>query len=412
MSEEASIDRALAAAAIEEAGGLYRIKSAAEILRAEIPPARLWFPAIALGEPGTLAVFAAPPGLGKSRFLLQYAAARILGRPFCGLDTSGGPVRTLVLQTENTLRRLQRDLAFLKADLTSEEEALLERNLFVSTLEGPSDGDISIDEREPTAGNFYRVKAAIEAFDPEVVLVDTWPSMCANELDARAIRMTVGALRKACSAASAPVTIVLVAHAKPGIQAGASAKGIDALSYCRGNRNLVGIARSVINLRSCDFVEDVVAAAGKEPVVRRGVEIIFAKANDGVLPPPLAVALNAERFVYETIPNFDHAAWQTLLEKLAKSGATETPQEKAAENAKSLTALQDRVRNLLEATGPLGKVALVQKLIEIGASSSKRHAGELIRWLVENGQLIAHQEKVTKPARYFTPEQFKKFKGL
>src|SRR5262249_10935728 len=73
-----------------------------------------------------------PGGIGKSRFLLQAAAACISGRDLCSIETHARGLRWLILQTENSNRRLQFDLRALRNEFG---EGFLD-NLFIRTLEG------------------------------------------------------------------------------------------------------------------------------------------------------------------------------------------------------------------------------------------------------------------------------------
>lgn len=407
-------------AELECAGGAYSSRTAGEVM--SMPPKKQHFllPTVPVGEYGASAAFVGEPGLGKSRFVLQLLAAQAAGVPqFCGLPLDPTPRRTLVVQAENSLPRLQQDLSGFAREgvLTPEQRRNLDNNLTLTTLESDLDGDISIDDRDPESGNYVRLKSLIGKSRPEVVVFDPYAALCPDELAAKAIRLTYIALRKACAAAECgPVTIILVCHAKPGIAARASARGADAISYARGNRCLVGIMRSVINLRPCEHVSDDPVDADRHGKlatsgIRHGIEVIFAKSNNGLLPDPIAVWLNPETFLYEQIVDFPHQTWQEALERMAKSNQTQSPAAKAAEAAASLTSTQERVANLLEAQGPLGKTALVQKMIELGVSSSKRNAAETIRWLCENGQLKMVQPKPNRAARYYTPAQYDKSVG-
>ena len=51
-------------------------------------------------------------GIGKSRLVMQLAVCSILGRDFIGMETVGCDHGWLFLQSENSNRRLSRDLAF------------------------------------------------------------------------------------------------------------------------------------------------------------------------------------------------------------------------------------------------------------------------------------------------------------
>ena len=63
---------------------------------------------------GQSLVMAGPGGIGKSRLLLQLAVSTRAGLPFISFETRGQELRWLILQTENSNRRLQDDWLALR----------------------------------------------------------------------------------------------------------------------------------------------------------------------------------------------------------------------------------------------------------------------------------------------------------
>ncbi len=59
---------------------------------------------------GIPAAIVGAPGIGKSRIILQAAICTVLGLPFIDFPTHGAGLKWLFLQTENSMRRLQKDL--------------------------------------------------------------------------------------------------------------------------------------------------------------------------------------------------------------------------------------------------------------------------------------------------------------
>ena len=388
--------------------GPYTIRSAGEIMGLDPIVEETVWGGIPIHTHGATAAFFGPPGTHKSRMGLHLAVHQILGRPFAGMPVHPQPLRWLILNGENSLARIQHDLSGFAATCTAAEKELLAEHLFLTTLETDADGDLILDEHDAESGNARRIHEAVARVNPNVLVVDTLPAAVPDELDAKAIRYGLGTIRKAAAAsANRPVTIIYIGHARPGVKEEAKAFGSEALSYQRGNRVLNGILRCVWNVRRCEIVDDAPVDAAAVPAIREGVELIHAKSNNGKLLPPTAIELDEATFLYRHVTRWNHLAWQEKLEKMAKANQTSSPAQRAAEAAEMLTSTQDRVQNLLTAQGPMGKAALVNKLIELGVSSSKRNAAETIRWLCENGQLVMNQLKPNRPARYYTPEQFK-----
>jgi RecA-family ATPase len=60
-------------------------------------------------------------GVGKSRLSMQLIIALVTGRLFLGWQTNGKGTRWLILQTENSNRRLKYELSNMMSDLTKAE---------------------------------------------------------------------------------------------------------------------------------------------------------------------------------------------------------------------------------------------------------------------------------------------------
>lgn len=372
----------------------YTIRPVGEIMDMKLPPQRFYATGVPLGE---TSIVAAPPGCGKSRWSAQTAACQIAGVPFCGMPLDPEPQRTLFLQAENSLHRLQSDLRGLLATFSDEQRQRVRENLFMTSLEGPFDGDITL-SGDPDDVNLRRMTDAIERTQPSVVFVDPWSACCVDELASPAIRGTYMALRKACAASSnGPVTLILVCHSKVGYAAAAAAWGGEALGYVRGSKHLVGIARAQINMRNCELVRN-----GK---VEQGIEMIYAKSNNGILHDPICIRLNPDTLVYERVLGFDHRGWQQTLERLAVSHSSQTPAQKAAAAEAALPSIGERVKQILTGEGPLTKERLVFHLIAEGIASSKRAACEVLRQLGEEGSIHFWASKPRTPYRFYTKEQ-------
>ena len=91
---------------------------------------------IAAGQSTTIL---GPGGIGKSRLLLQLAAACITGREFLGLPTRAQGKRWLILQAENSNRRLRTDLEKLRAWIGEESWNAFNEQVLIHTLETEED---------------------------------------------------------------------------------------------------------------------------------------------------------------------------------------------------------------------------------------------------------------------------------
>jgi len=102
---------------------------------------------------------------GKSRLLLQLAVCTITGRPFLGFETRGTEKRWLILQAENSNRRLQHDLSNLREWTGAAAWQAVNRKLKIHTLETDEDGFLNLDEQETVR----LLDAVIEEHQPDII---------------------------------------------------------------------------------------------------------------------------------------------------------------------------------------------------------------------------------------------------
>ena len=58
---------------------------------------------------GSPCVLCGPPGIGKSRIILQMAIKSVLGQEFLGWDTNASGLKWLIFQNENGNKRIKSD---------------------------------------------------------------------------------------------------------------------------------------------------------------------------------------------------------------------------------------------------------------------------------------------------------------
>ena len=88
-------------------------------------------------QAGALVSFLGPGGVGKSRMVLQMAVSCILGEPFLGIESHCRGKKWLIVQNENSNRRLSHDLRCLQRafDLTGSRLSMVKRCLSIHTVE-------------------------------------------------------------------------------------------------------------------------------------------------------------------------------------------------------------------------------------------------------------------------------------
>jgi hypothetical protein len=240
-------------------------------------------------------VVAGPGGIGKSRLLLQLAACCIVGRQWLGLETRAAGKRWLVLQAENSNRRLRFDLAKLREWVGESDWPQVNANLTVHTLETDLDSLLSLDDPEACD----RIRALIQLHKPDVVAVDSLYNVAAGDLNAdNDMRQTVLSMSRVIRAGNPRRSIVCLHHALTGKAGAARAVGWDRASYGRNSKVLHQWTRGQVNL------------APASPDDAALLVVSCGKTSDGREFAPFAIRLDPATMVYTPEQNFDLAAWQ------------------------------------------------------------------------------------------------------
>jgi hypothetical protein len=183
-------------------------------------------------------------GLGKSRIILQMSAAQIMGKPFLNLQTHGPARKWLIIQTENSNRRLQDDLNRLK-QWCGDDWPLVEENLIIHTIEKDEDSLLQIEDPEAVA----RLEKLIDEVKPGVVVWDplkdtTWDDLNTDKVMANLLRTLARLSRKL----DPKRAVIIVHHAITGKSGAAKATGLDRSSFGRNSKVLQSWARAQINI--------------------------------------------------------------------------------------------------------------------------------------------------------------------
>lgn len=236
-------------------------------------------------------------GIGKSRLLLQLAACQIIGRPFLGLETHGAGLSWLIIQGENSSRRLQFDLAKLR-DWCGKDWPQVEALLRIHTLETDSDSFLSLDNPE----NYSRIETAIGEYKPGVVGLDTLNSFSIGDPnkdhDMRDTCFSISRLVKVGDPNRASVTLHHALTGKAGVS---KATGWERSGFGRNSKVLQAWTRGQINVSpgSADSNDLLVLSCGK--------------CSNGKEFPPFAARLDPATMIYEVAADFDMAAWQSEI---------------------------------------------------------------------------------------------------
>jgi len=256
---------------------------------------------LAKGQP---LVIAAQGGTGKSRLALQIVAAIVTGRKCLAFETGGSEMRWLILQTENSNRRLQQDLARIKTWLGDDWPRFAEQVVF-HTVENDDDGFVSLDLPE----NQMAIQRAIESAHPDGIVIDPLNDFAAGDLNKDAdMRAMLQTLARLCRRGNPDRAIVVSHHSLTGKAGAARATGYDRSSFARNSKTLHAWTRGQINLVPVD------------PDNNDRLIVACGKCSNGKEFPAFGVRLNADTMIYECDPSIDVSAWQSEI-----TGKAETP---------------------------------------------------------------------------------------
>lgn len=306
LERDAGAARAEAAEAAAAKVVPYSTRGWGELHGLELPPrATFWGEIFALCQ---VQVIFGQGGLGKSRVALNLARNQVLGLPFCGLQTGAGPLRHLLMGSENSIHRLQGDVRAMSNGLEPEQIALLEECVHLATLENPGDAFINVGDED----NVARWERTVKAVRPDVLWVDPWGDVLIGDGFDRDVRETLTILIRIARQVNPDCAIVVLAHSRTGAQNIALAVGFGAADFGKGSKALYSAARAVVNLAPYD-------ESDQPPIL-----CVCAKSNDAPRFPPFVMGMHPVDRTYDTFGPVDVDAWRedVTAKMAAKRSAT------------------------------------------------------------------------------------------
>jgi hypothetical protein len=234
-------------------------------------------------------------GIGKSRLLLQMAVACLGGLPFVSFETRGQEKKWLIIQAENSNRRLKEDLAALRLWIGPEHWQQVNAGLLVHTLESDVDGFLSLDNPEAQT----RIAAAIASFKPDVVCFDSLYNFAAGDLNSdRDMADTLLTISRLTKTGNPSRACVLLHHSLTGKHGAARSLGYERASFGRNSKVLHSWTRAMVNI------------APGSPDSNDALVITCGKMSNGKEFSPFAVRL-CDSMIYAVDETFDLAGWQS-----------------------------------------------------------------------------------------------------
>jgi hypothetical protein len=233
-------------------------------------------------ERGEVIVIGGEPGAGKSTLALDLAFSGATGRPWLGLPVHR-KFRTLIIQSENGLRRLRAD--FSARGMTKDLDD------WIRVSEPPPFG---LPISDPQFQN--DIKREISVFPPDAVLVDPWNAV-AKDISAAEYSMAFSQLRSLIMHGNMRPALVISAHTRkprPGEQ---KAGGTALMHMLAGSYVLTSVPRSIF----------IVVRANAADETDSSVVVFNPKNNNGEKAERSAWRCTPSG--YRAIPDFDWEAF-------------------------------------------------------------------------------------------------------
>ena len=321
------------------------------------------------GEP--VAICGAP-SVGKSRIVLQLTIAIIIGGDFLRRwPTNGKAARCLLLQTENTCRRLKSDLHAMCKALSPQDRQLVHDNLFIHTIENSDDSFVHLrDDR-----NQQRIENAIDLYRPDIVVFDVLRDFATDDLNAdHAMQETLALIGRLVRRKNPLCIPVIVHHGRTGKAGYASATGYDRGGFARNSKVLNSWVRAQINIAPYHGDDNTVLV------------ISSGKCNNAEEFKTFAVRLNTETMSYEYDESIDDIDLDEWKDSVSHNGSPSEKRKKKTDDE-----LKTVICDLVPDPGTILKNSLIDKAN--GAGIGLRKTRNLIAELLDEKKLFLRETK-------------------
>jgi len=271
-----------------------------------------------------------PGGIGKSRLLLQLAAAMIVGKEFLGIPMSPRKLRWLFIQNENSSRRLNADFKKLKAWIGDDGWQDVSDNIGIQTPDNYEDTLLDL--------NSYKSKKLVEDYirqnEPDVIVFDPLCAFTSGSLNSdSSMRNVCLSINQVARAGNNDRSVVVVHHALTGKEGAKKAVGLDRSSYGRGSKALHSWTRGQVNISPSSSTDN------------HRLLISCGKNSNGEEFKTFGILLNPETLIYERDEDFILEQWEAGM-----NGGTEK--------------LNPLAIAKVVASGPASKKDLAEKVME------------------------------------------------
>jgi hypothetical protein len=242
----------------------------------------------------------APGGTGKSRILLQMLACLVNEIDFCGFACRGKGMKWLVLQTENSNRRLHDDFINLGRWLGDARFDLFSSSCLIHTMEHDEDGMVFLSD----PANQKALSELIESSGCDGIAFDPLGDFAIGDPNKdQDMRETCQTISRICKKDNPNRCIIISHHAITGKAGAMKATGFDRASYGRNSKVLHSWVRGQINISPVD------------PENNERLVLSCGKCSNGREFQTFGIRLNPDKMIYEVDPDFDIETWEEEVGK-------------------------------------------------------------------------------------------------
>ncbi|WP_395733397.1 AAA family ATPase [Prosthecobacter sp.] len=311
---------------------------------------------------GQRAAMIGPAGIGKSMTITQLAYSCILGTPFLDLPVGCEDKNILILQAENSNRRLASQLTRQLSGFTDDEKRRIDEHLSIHTLEQSQDSALRM-----KGGNANAVARLLSKTKPDIVFIDPLNAFAQKNLNTDdGMLDTLHELELLAKEANPDVAIIIVHHTRTDGRAYLDAVGPSRSNYGRGSKALHGWSRGTFNI-----------AAGS-PDDSSKILVACGKNSNGPDFEPFGAVRNPETLLFERDPSFRLDVWKQEMSGKPAGRLLLTPEQVAGFVADRPLNRQDLLEVIMEESG-CAKSKAYQAIKDAQTQTIVRGADRLFR---------------------------------
>jgi hypothetical protein len=250
--------------------------------------------------------------IGKSRLVSQLIRDILIGNPFLGRwQTNGKDIMVMVLQSENSCRRIKADLWAQCSKLREDEKTHIHDHCVWHTLENADDSFLTLASTE----NQQRIEEAIALYKPDLIVWDVLRDFAIDDPNSdRDMQASLSVIGRLTRKYNSKCVALILHHGRTGKAGAASVTGWDRNSFGRNSKVLFSWTRAQINVAA--YTPD-----NKTLIIASG------KCNNAEEFKPFAVTLNTDTMSYEVDESVTQEDIEVWHEEMGAGSGTKKKKE-------------------------------------------------------------------------------------